>query len=643
MKKTIILSGLMLATVAITAQEKMDEVFPAIKPQFSAIELQGKRMPQLSEMEQKSIDFAAEEHSVPGVRPMVVSSHANHVAKASLTARDTLTGYLNPAGTYFLGILPNGKLSNQGVIGAWAQDMDCWIWPQTISGGYSSVKYQTLFSAEWASECDGTNYYVTPNGDFCDSVVSKAGISEGWYMMGEDGDVTYRSQSGKTYLAWKYGTPLQIVSRSNGKTEKFVMLENSFMPDSAKCKLAVGGLPTSQTTDGLWPLTNAVSTHRSKGTHFDLIADYDTLHYLDVNKQDSTVLVPHYFFGTDTFDNTSAAAFITTYDKPQRALYVKNITLALGAEGFNAFHKDVMVVNELTATVYDSKKHVIATATADASNLSALTYKPGQLLTFEFKQTSDHGEVLSEGFTVDEAFSVKISGITPDQKWGIYSTPSFLYQSKTQIVAANGKTYSIDYDPYIMLNGIMTTLELMGQTNEEWMAEVGMHGDTVPVAFFSAKGMNYNYVCGYANTVEQGPNEFDFYSTFKPYDADSRYWNLDIHRPSYILMSADYELNLSGDDENPITVWDNYRAFIFNIYANARPVVGDCFSIGMCGKKFVFEIMHVDGETTNPDKMAESVENTTCNNTLARKLWVNNQIVIVRGDNTYNMQGARLK
>lgn len=641
MKKTIILSGLMMAAITMMAQEKMDEVFPVRTPNFATQRsLDGKRMPVLHEQNIEGT-IVTEEHAVPGIRPERISAAAP--IRQALTARDTVTGYLNPEGTYFLGILPNGKMSSQGVVGAWSQSLDCWTWRNTISGAYRAVKYQTLYSAEYASDCDGSKYYTTPSGDFQDSVVAKGGVLEGWYMMGEDGDAAFKMQNGKTALGWQYGTPLQIVSRNDGKINKFVLLENSFLPDSSKCKLAVGSLPTGQTTDGLWPLTNAVSTHRSKGTHLDLVASYDTLHYQDVNQQDSIVLVPHYFFGTDTFDNTSVATIITRYDKPQRALYVKNITLALGADGFNAFHKEKMVVGTLTATVADSKGNVIATSTADATNISAMSAKAGQLLTFEFKQLSDQNEVLSEGFTVDEAFTVSISGITPDQEWGLYSTPSFLYQSKSEIIAANGQHYSIDYDPYIMLNGMMTTLELWGSTNEEWMAEVGMHGDTVPVAFFSAQGINYSYECGYALTVEQSPNAFDFYSTFKPYDQSTRYWNLDIHRPSYVLMSADYEYNLTGDDDDPMTIWDYYRTFELNIYANERPVVGDCFSIAIGGKTVVFEIMHVDGETTNPDKAAQGIENTSENNTLARKLWINNQIVIVRGNNTYNMQGARLK
>lgn len=580
------------------------------------------------------------ESRVANVKPVVLRPGQKGAPRRAAEAVENKPGYLNPEGTLFLGVDEKGKGvffkdGQAGVVGAWSSDLDAWEWRNTTKGEWTGIKYDTWLSASYPSDCEDALYYTDANGNFFDSIVARGGWQE-FYAMGEDGDVAsinYR-------LAYQAGVPVQRVAFDTD-TMVYQMLTTAWKPSAGakdkrgSCAFAIGGTTSSNSSDGLWPLTNAINLSKEHGMSMDLIASRDSDGYV------------HYLFGSSavTIDSTEAEGvkqyirtapvkLTTSYDKPQRMLYVKSISLALSADGYNAFQKDTMKLTSLHVAVKDHNGQLIAEADATPANYSSMTVKAGQLLTFHFPRYSAYGELLSEGFTVDDAFTVELTGFTESDRFGIYAARCTVYDSKTKVLYADGEERGLDYEPYIMLNGIYPTLEDYYAVNG---VETDAKGDTIPVQFNSVKALNYSYVCSYANSEYDGDQEFAFYSTFKPYDASTRYWNFDIERPEYVIMAADYEYNMSGDDNDPITIWDYMRAFTLHIYATATPKIGDEIKIGKAGRQMVLKVAAVDGATAlGAIKASES-------GVPVRKLLKNGQVLIEKGDQIYNTLGQYAK
>lgn len=649
MKKSILLYSLMLLAGSAVAQEKMEQIFPADR-QLPAelLTLKGRRMPSEKALPAATaIEAVAEENEIPHVRAQVLGAHVRKAATVENNA-----GYLNPEGTLFCGMdeAGRGKFFTMGaVVGAWACDLPCWTWRNTSTGDVKSVSYQTWLSAAYPSYTAEELYSIDAAGNFNDSIVARGGWQE-FMQMGADGD--------DGYLYWQNAVPIQTVTFRDGSVKTYTMLNKNGFPSAGSksspgnLSFAAGGLPSGQSTDGLWPLTNAVNMTKLH-TWFELIAERDDDGY------------PHYFFGSDSavvrvdsvgghavYTRTAPVKLITRYDKPQRMLYVKNVTLALSADGYNAFRRDTLKLKGLHLTVRDNKGGIIAESDATMDNTSSLSYKAGVLLTFDFQHKSAYGELLHEGFTVDEAFAIELTGFDAADRWGIYSAPSSVHASKSSILYEDGQTRGVDYDPYIMLNGIYPTFELYSGVNihtsdpiayptyqDAMQYAYGTNGDTIKIRFEQADGAGkYNYIATCAQGELEGQQEFDIYSTFKPYD-ENHYWLMDIERPSYVMMSADYETVLI-EEEDPsenVTLWDYYRLFTLYIYATETPQVGDEIKIGKAGRNVVFEVVEVE------DNWAKSDKNGNANTTLARKLFKNQQVVIQKGNHSYNIWGQEIR
>lgn len=591
MTRNTILATLLLAAGSLSAQEKMISVFPAERELTNRL-VEGKsvRMPDANMIAVKEDpNFVVE--VTEGVNPLARPSMARKAAEAQ-------AGYLPPEGTLFLGYTPDGKntfIQNPGVIGAWAYDLKAWQWRNITTGSYSSIEYENGYIARNHTAIeDGEFYSVDAQYNFYDSIMARGGIT------------TVKDAAGDEGYTFQYGLPLQIVHRGGDQDERFILLTQ--YSDQSKlttrdCKITAGGLPTSRTSDGLWPLTNAVSTNAA--------GQSTVLNYTDETKKKI------YYFGTSKLGDKMPTKIITHYDKPQRQLYVKNITLMLGSNGtmkFDTLHVDVL----------NSNGEIIAQSDAAFASATNVSSPKGKVLNFYFVEKTDYDETVSEGFSVNEEFSIEISGMKDGDNFGIYSALSTVYESKSETEFEGGAMLSYDYDPYIMLYGIYPTLEDYILT-ESPDYDLGMVGDTLPIKFNLTEGLTYKYGATYAvNDDYNGISEFGLYSTQKPYDEATRYWNLQIERPAYVTMSADYETHMGNDPEQP-TLWEYYRLFTLYIYADSKPVIGDCIKITEYGKSIVFRIDAVmdDGE----------------NNTLARKLLNNGQLMIVRDGKTYNAQG----
>lgn len=551
-------------------------------------------------------------------------------ARAPRAEESTLEpGYTNPAGTLFLGMDESGKgtwFSRPGVIGAWSDSIKCWKWINKINN-YKTIKYVTLFADRNPSMVENAYYYVDAKGNFYDSIVSGGGLQEA-YAMDADGDAGY---------IWQQATPLQTVTFEDGTSQSFLLLSSAKNPSAQNCPLAAGGLPSGNSSDGLWPLTNAVNIN-CNGVSTDLI---------DVTDDDGHV---HYIFGpkamtlyTDTIRNASdtedsvvyarihPVLIRTNYDKPQAPLYIKSITMALSSDKYSAFNQSDLHFDTLYMTICSLSGDTLASSIATMSNLSSMSYRKGKLVHFLMRDTTAYGEILNEGLLINEAFTIDIRGLKEDDNWGIYAAKS-IFGSKSYIEFENGTELYEDYDPYIMLNGIYPTLEDYYVVRG---AKTGQVGDTIPIKMIEFENGKYHYTAAYKNWGTSN-SEFAFYSTFTPYDSISRTWTMDIIQPSYIEITADYETNIGGDEEEPITLWSYYRIFTMHIYATETPQVGDIISIGRAGKKIIFRIDQVGEE-------AQGLENTLIYDNKAEKILQNGMLLIRKNGVLYNPLGIKIQ
>ena len=142
---------------------------------------------------------------------------------------------------------------------------------------YEDIKCEELFTVSINAHNHSDTYIGRDkDGNFYDTIVASGGYAESFYM-GANGDEE---------LLWQMAVPLQTVTRNDGKTEKFMLLSSSLSPTAENCGYASGGLPSGRTTDGLWPLTNAINLSKQYGASMELIASKDADNYC------------HYLFGS---------------------------------------------------------------------------------------------------------------------------------------------------------------------------------------------------------------------------------------------------------------------------------------------------------------------------------------------------------
>lgn len=556
---------------------------------------------------------------------------ASEPARAPKADASTLIkGYTNPKGTLFLGMDEAGKgtwFSTPGVIGAWSDSIKCWKWNNTITE-YKTIKYATAFSNEYPSYCENANYYVDTKGNFYDSIVARGGYQDA-YAMDADGDAGY---------LWQQATPLQTVTYEDGTSSSFMLLSSAWIPSARNCPLAVGGLPSGNSSDGLWPLTNAINITGS-GVSMDLLAATDSdgyVHYLygssALNIDETLVRNAANTADSIVYTRVQPVELRTYYDKPQAPLYIKSVTMAVGSDKYSAFNQSDLHFDTLYMAIITESGDTLAQSAATMANLSGMSYKKGKMLTFQMRDTTAYGELLSEGLLIDQPFYVSISGFKEGDNFGVYAAQCSVYESKSEMVYANELTAVNDYEPYIMLNGIYPTLEDFYASRG---AKTGQVGDTIPVKMIQYESGKYHYTAAYKEWGSRN-SEFAFYSTFTPYDSINRTWNLEISQPDYIEINADYETNIGGDDEDPITIWSYYRLFTMHIYATSTPVAGDIIKIGKAGKQIVFRIDQVGEES-------QGIEEASVPDARAEKLLRNGMLVIRKNGVLYNPLGIKIQ
>lgn len=558
------------------------------------------------ELQAKHITTPARDWSVP----MPVQDEVQVAETQPAPRREPAyrAGYKNPQGTFFLGVDLAGKgtwLSSNGVIGAWSDSIPAWVWPISATGAYTKVKYETPVGYRWPSEAEDALYGMTATYDFTDSITASGGWDEA-YAMGADGDAGY---------TWQMAIPLQTVTYADGTTSQYQMLAKRSDWTAEKSGLCAGGLPSGSSSDGLWPLTLAEPIQEN-GLSM-VLRDEDG----------------KFYYGTDT---TLIDRMVTRYDKPQAPLYVKSVSLALSINQSTYAPNNALRVDSLHMEIQDEDGNVLASSDANSSNLTAFSNaankRYGKVLTFPMQEKSEYGELLSEGILLRDAFQVVITGFNVTDTFGIYAAECHTHIGATEVYYSDSIISVNGYEPYIMLNGIMPTWENYQDIDAiaELGYETGVHGDTIDIRFMPAVSPYYKYIARYDGDISY--QYFAFYSTFAPYDSTTLMWNLDISCPEYITIGADYTYNVTGDDDNYISLWDYLRIFEMWVYATDEPTIGDIIKIGKAGRYTYLRVTAI-GDQTALDEVNENRRSG------AHKVIENGQIYILKDGKKFNILG----
>lgn len=349
--------------------------------------------------------------------------------------------YWKPEGSFFMGTSRQGHNNYQGVVGAWLdEDLRAWVF-QGRSENYTDLLYKTYLSHRLPD-----NYYTDPvTGNWHDSLV-----------------MTVRGSVQTTY---SYDMPFLTVENEQGK-DTFVLssshknaamleFDRNYMPPLT---LAGGPCPYPGHEDGMWPMTNAMT--------------------LDCNEGNLILGTPYsvqplqYFIGTTDVtveeETITPDGMIVAYEKPQTMLYVKDITLQLEAYKVAANGKSQSKApalaegDTLWLTVESKMGAEIAKSYATKADLFPVVNQKDTIyamLQFNFLGDSTaYGEQLSVGFSVDEPFQVKVTGMSKCQGDFSVVVANALYGTNAYVLTNTGETVQYaQVEPYVMLNGIYPT------------------------------------------------------------------------------------------------------------------------------------------------------------------------------------------
>ena len=280
------------------------------------------------------------------------------------------------------------------------------------------------------------------------------------------------------------------------------------------------------------------------------------------------------------------AALAVFYEKPHSPLYVREITVALNAinviDETNAEYTDP-TFNELTVRILsEDMERVLAESTCQLADTTNNMYFPGALARFPFREVNEFGLVVSEGVTLDEPFVVVLTGLDQeDANFGITSSYNPYFSNEVLVIdtALNVHSY-VNYDPYIMLNGVYYTLVDEG------------YNDTIL--------MNVEYEDGYYFCVHADGNMKNYaYSWITAsellYDTVTLSYNCKINAPDWLNV---VDMLYAQDDTN---FWEDYGDYALFLQGAEEdfdedtelPQVGDQIKISRFGRELVYKIVSV--------------------------------------------------
>lgn len=410
--------------------------------------------------------------------------------------------YWKPEGTYFIGI--DQTLTNvlAGIVGSWL-NVEEWVF-QGGSSNYSDIEYETYIASLMKEY-----YYTDPaTGNWHDSIVAVyRGAVNSWYS---------------------YDMPLLTVTNGD-ESDAFALCaestDNSIVDEGVAATIA--GVLYPNRTDYMWPLTNAMSVDCKEGS---LIME-------GINPEDSA----QYMLGTTpvTVDSEEGPVtvtpdgFVISYEAPQSTLYVKDISLWLDSydENYKVANPVIGDNDTLYLTIEDEAGAVLFSTTATKDNLSTTTGKKGGLLTFYLKgYETEYGELVSEGVVLDEAFKVRVTGISKCEGDFSVVTAYAPYGSNTVMILDDGtlKQYAA-LEPFLMLNGIFPTV---------YDAYINVE-DTLQIITMEMGDGTISNVAAFDETQQAAGYVPAIMSYFYPIDTLKQVTNISFQGPEWITWGFD--------------------------------------------------------------------------------------------------------
>lgn len=430
--------------------------------------------------------------------------------KAPAPENETKAFYWKPDGTFFIGVDRGLGNTYQGIVGSWL-NVDAWVFPGS-STNYKEISFSTYYQG------------LLPEIYYTDQQTSN------WH------DTIVAVSRGSEYTFYSYDMPYLTVANGNAR-DTFALCADTKDEGLVDRQEAVGKIGVAATmagvlypgqSDKMWPLTNAMTLDCELG---NLILK---------NYSDSPL---QYYIGTtdvtpkDGEADVTPDGFISSYQAPQSTLYVKDITLWLEAYTTS----DNVIVNE--APVFGDTDTLFLTVESDAGEVLYSTYatkdnlktfpnkNKGGVLTFNFTaDTTEYGEVISEGIILNDAFKVRVTGIADCT--GDFSVVSAMapYGSNTDMILNDASLVRYaEIEPYLMLNGIFPTLYDAYLDVEDTLQVISLEmGDRSirEVATFDETQLAAGYVPA-------------LYSYFYPIDTLKQVTNISFQGPEWITWGFD--------------------------------------------------------------------------------------------------------
>ena len=538
----------------------------------------------------------------PGYAKQVAQVRAKS-PHARLAADEFYARYERPEGTLFAGIDRIGYcfwFDYTAIVGAWRQGIEAWTWRNRSAGATSYT---------WKSEYLGSEDYYIGKG----------------YALDEDQnliDSLTPALKGDLNSGLSYNVPILYAAKDELADTFMLNQPFSHLVDTLT-GLCMAGAPMQISwlgeTQEMWPLTNArpfvfMEMPTSPTQPSDLIGIVNANRMLITT---DTAGANTYIYGSavrqmyspdeDKLVDVKPASVTVYYDKPQVPLYIHDITVPIArvtttktlGRTQTSFTTPTLK-DTLRLSVMDSAGVVVHTATCATSGLTSMNYNtyallPGRMANFQFQKTDAFGGIVSEGFTMDKEFSIKIEGLdATGNNFGLYVAFDPYEGGHTVLTDTAGLEYHDVYDPYIMLNGAFNTFE---------PSCVDMNLDTVVVPVHIRKlepdFEDPYYVC-VIDTGEEAGYIPTIYSTFIPVDTITNFFkNVDIKAPDWASFDA------------MMSYFEDYSAWGFYICDDDQQAqIGDEIILSSYGRTIVFRVVE-ETKTALPETTSSTLSAVT--------------------------------
>lgn len=381
---------------------------------------------------------------------------------------------------------------------------------------------------------------------------------------------------------------------------------------------------------GYWPMTTFPSFYM-----YDELYDEDGNPYYEGNEYANYAFAmrvsqsdpkPHYLFGSDTqyfyaFTEEGFAGgelvkpemIVISYDKPQTPLYIHDITIPILALNQtnpivnNNYNLERPVFTEVQLNILDAEYQTLVSITATPDDTTS-NYFTGYTMNFKIQEVDEYGEIISEGITLTDAFSIQIMGHTADGSnigflsgYEPYTWPTTVYTAEG---LAEGKYYVSEYSPMVVLNGNFITLECANQPIEN----NGDLNQVVDIEMVDMEDGSGNYL-GVIRNEPGSQYQYSYigiYSTNIPMDTTTYDINFGFSAPDGYELDFDCKY----DEQYEYNPWDEYGLSTIYIFA---PVFhkDDEIVISNGGRSITFHV--TNGEESALNKVSAdgltSVEN----------------------------------